>query len=89
MPTPPCVVGATLARPRRQNHGAVEKPPTIKIGGLEGEPCAASFLARLRARATGLFSPIAPKDRGPSMTSPSYACCPRSAYGTPAARSSN
>jgi hypothetical protein len=27
-------------RPRRQNHGAVEKPPTIKIGGLESEPCA-------------------------------------------------
>jgi hypothetical protein len=29
-------------RPRRQNHGAVEKPSAIKIGGLESEPCATS-----------------------------------------------
>ncbi|MGB9487841.1 MAG: hypothetical protein WCD04_17220 [Terriglobia bacterium] len=27
-------------KPRRQNHGAVEKPPAIKIGGLESQPCA-------------------------------------------------
>jgi len=38
-------VGATLAWPRRQNRVAVEEPPTIKIGGLESERCATSFLA--------------------------------------------
>ena len=29
--------------PRRQTRVAVEEPPTIKIGGLEGERCATSL----------------------------------------------
>jgi len=52
----------TFAGPRPPMRGAVEKPPAIKIGGLESEPCATFSLARLPMRRCGLTIASLPLD---------------------------
>jgi hypothetical protein len=54
LPTAYCPYATVCASPPgRRNHDAVEKPPAIKIGGLESEPCATFSCGGARPEAEG------------------------------------